>query len=69
MASTSEDLTAQAAQLQEAIAFFKVETENRTRLQNRSLPQPAVQAKLPSLREKGVKLSLPVGAEGDLERY
>lgn len=54
MASADEELTAQAAQLQESIAFFRVETENRTRPQSRFSPQPAVQAKRSFLHEKEV---------------
>ena len=76
MASTSEELTAQAAHLQETIAFFKVETEARFRPQGRSLPPPASAS--PAGKKsvggkgkgaKGVKLSLPGAGDGDFERY
>ncbi len=73
MASTSEELTAQAAHLQDAISFFKVETESRPRPQGRSLPPPVLVSparKKASLgKGKGVKLSLPGAGEGDFERY
>ena len=74
MASTSEELTAQAAHLQETIAFFKIETEARFRPQGRSLPPPA--SVIPTAKKKsgggkgkGVKLSLPGAGDGDFERY
>ncbi|MFA6900093.1 MAG: methyl-accepting chemotaxis protein [Desulfurivibrionaceae bacterium] len=74
MASTSEELTAQAAHLQETIAFFKVETEARFRPQSRSLPPPAsvslvAKKKSGGGKGKGVKLSLPGAGDGDFERY
>ncbi|MFA6498607.1 MAG: methyl-accepting chemotaxis protein, partial [Desulfurivibrionaceae bacterium] len=70
MASTSEELTAQAAHLQETIAFFKVETEARFRPQSRSLPPPAsvslvAKKKSGGGKGKGVKLSLPGAGDGD----
>jgi len=73
MASTSEELTAQAAHLQETVAFFKVETDVRFRPQGRALPAPA--SPKPALKKtsggkgKGVKLSLPGAGDGDFERY
>ena len=74
MASTSEELTAQSAHLQETIAFFKVETEARSRPQGRPLPLPAsahpIGKKAPGGKSKGVKLALPPGTgDGDFERY
>jgi hypothetical protein len=73
MASTSEELTGQAAQMQDAIAFFKVDVESRPRPQGRLLPlsAPAGPAgkKLSGPKGKGVKLSLPGAGEGDFERY
>ncbi|MFA6284012.1 MAG: methyl-accepting chemotaxis protein [Desulfurivibrionaceae bacterium] len=74
MASTSEELTAQSAHLQETIAFFKVETEARSRPQGRPLPLPAsahpTGKKAPGGKSKGVKLALPPGTgDGDFERY
>jgi methyl-accepting chemotaxis protein len=74
MASTSEELTAQAAHLQETIAFFKVETEARFRPQGgRPLPLPAPSRpagkKSATAKSKGVKLSLPGAGDGDFERY
>ncbi len=72
MASTSEELTGQAAQMQDAIAFFKVDVEDRPRPQGRLLPLsapagPAGKKLVP--KGKGVKLSLPGSGEGDFERY
>ncbi len=76
MASTSEELTAQAAHLQETIAFFKVETDTRFRPQGRVLPGPVslspVGRKPAGSKGKGaqgVKLSLPATGDGDFERY
>ncbi len=74
MASTSEELTAQAAHLQETIAFFKVETESGPRTQKRVLPPPASAGKKSLAGKgkagKGVKLSLPpTPGESDFERY
>jgi methyl-accepting chemotaxis protein len=77
MASTSEELTAQAAHLQETIAFFKVEDEARFRPQGgRPLPLPAPIIPAPAAKKKsgggkgkGVKLSLPGAGDGDFERY
>ncbi|MFA7383397.1 MAG: methyl-accepting chemotaxis protein [Desulfurivibrionaceae bacterium] len=73
MASTSEELTAQAAHLQETISFFKVETEARLRPQGRPLPLPAPavpeRKKEAGIKGKGVKISLPGTGEGDFERY
>jgi hypothetical protein len=77
MASTSEELTAQASHLQETIAFFKVETkggfESLKRL--RSLPASTGPAGRKTSGSKGhaargVKLALPPTAgESDFERY
>jgi methyl-accepting chemotaxis protein len=75
MASTSEELTAQAAHLQETISFFKVEMEARFRPpQSRPLPPPvsiglAGKKAVSARKSKGVKLALPGAGDGDFERY
>jgi methyl-accepting chemotaxis protein len=73
MASTSEELTGQAAQMQETIAFFTVDVEGGTRPQGRRLPLAAAASpagkKISGPKGKGVKLSLPGAGEGDFERY
>ena len=77
MASTSEELTAQAAHLQESVDFFKVETESGSRLQGRPLALSASAGSagkkssgVKGKAGKGVKLALPPTArDGDFERY
>jgi methyl-accepting chemotaxis protein len=73
MASTSEELTGQAAQMQDTIAFFKVDVEGSIRHQRRSLPLMASVStgggKISGSKGKGVKLSLPGTGEGEFERY
>ena len=77
MASTSEELTAQAGRLQETIAFFKVEmaraeamSRPQMRQGHRSLPLSMAKAKKGgSPSGGGVKLALSNVGEGDFERY
>ncbi|MFQ6758479.1 MAG: HAMP domain-containing protein [Deltaproteobacteria bacterium] len=72
MASTSEELTAQAAQMQETIAFFRVEiagAKSRPRSQERPLAKPAAPSQTGDKSGKGVKLSLPGIGDGEFERY
>ncbi len=74
MASTSEELTGQAAQMQDTIAFFKVDIAAAIRPVGRPLPLSGaagpVGKKSPSgTKGKGVKLSLPGAGDGDFERY
>ncbi|GEM_PF-1720966 len=76
MASTSEELAAQAAQMQNTIAFFKLDTagdEVMSRPQGRLQSKPASASpgmgKICDVKGKGVKLSLPGTGGGDFERY
>lgn len=76
MASTSEELAAQAAQMQNTIAFFKLDTAgeesmSRPQVQFRSQPASASPArgKIADAKVKGVKLSLPGTGDGEFERY
>ncbi|HIJ91303.1 MAG: methyl-accepting chemotaxis protein, partial [Desulfobulbaceae bacterium] len=72
MASTSEELTAQAAHLQETIAFFKVEIEGGQKTPGRSQPLPASAGgveKKKSGKDEGVKLSLSSPADVEFDRY
>ena len=72
-ASTSEELTVQAAQVQETIAFFKTEAagaEATSRQQGRALPLPGAKAKKGATSSaRGVTLALASGKEEDFERY
>ncbi|MGV1099556.1 methyl-accepting chemotaxis protein [Thiovibrio sp. JS02] len=74
MASTSEELTAQSAQLQDTIAFFKVEEGSRLKKQVRAIAHAMGTAaargeKKPGRKGGGVKIALPEATESDFERY
>lgn len=73
MASTNEELTAQASQLLETIAFFKAESAGAIRPQGCPLSLPVSSSRTSKKRgsgaDKGVKIALQSTAEGDFERY
>ncbi|MGV1099557.1 methyl-accepting chemotaxis protein [Thiovibrio sp. JS02] len=75
MASTSEELTAQAAQLQDSIAYFKIGNEaGAARLTLRKpakipLPSPGPGRRPAGPSGKGIKLSLPATGDDGFERY
>ena len=80
MAATSEELSAQAAMLQDTIAFFKVGEgggvaqrksvqPRRTTIQGRAIPPPKARGKAQA-GDAGVRLALSDGgAEAEFERY
>jgi len=70
MASTSEELTAQAASLQESIGFFRVAAEARSQKPVRAIGATGGKIeKKPANRGGGVKLALPEVDEASFERY
>ncbi len=77
MASASEELTAQAALLQESIAFFKLgkpaaASRYSSRKQARILPPPATPVSWSQAGgndDQGIKLSLPNKDDTEFERY